>query len=80
MGNKVKKSIDVGFIKVELPGCVGPYLPGQVVHGVVNLHLREPCFPAVNLTVGLYGSEDVYFETAHSKENEPDEIRPHYGF
>ena len=35
---------------------------GTVIEGFVHVNLYQPLFPCKNLTIGLYGYEDVFYK------------------
>ena len=63
MGQDIKKPFSGGTIVVELRSHQRhTLLAGEVVSGIVHVSLQQQLYPVHNLTVGLYGGEDVYFE------------------
>ena len=59
--SKKLRSFDGGRIFVNLPGNMLSVSTGQVVTGTVNIDLKTPMFETEELTIGIYGTEDVDF-------------------
>ena len=62
---------------IELTNNMLSYVAGQQVSGVVHVDLRQP-FNCSNLTIGVYGSENVKFRKAH-RSGKKTTYRWHYG-
>jgi len=61
MGADHAKEWKGGSITIGFERGANLFSPGQVVKGTVRIMLTRPCFPTRNITVGLYGSEQVHF-------------------
>lgn len=66
-GNCQKAAWDGGHIIIQLQDNMISFVAGQVIQGIVHVSLQKPSFDSHNITIGLYGSEDVYFHKAHRR-------------
>ena len=67
-----------GSIFIQLQDNVISFTVGQVVSGVVHVVLQQPVFPSHNITMGLYGSEGVFYRKAH-RQGKQTVLRDHSG-
>ncbi len=67
-----------GQIFIELQNNMISFTAGQVVQGIVHVNMQQPCFDCHNLTIGLYGSENIYFHKRH-KSGKRTYYKDHWG-
>lgn len=68
-----------GHIFIELQNNTISFVAGQLISGMVHVNQTGPCFAAPNLTVGLYGSENVFFRKRH-RQGKRTVTRNHFGY
>lgn len=60
--NSELKTFEGGSIHIEVQGNMLSQATGTIVNGIVHVNLMQPVFDSHNLTIGLYGTEDVHFK------------------
>ena len=63
--NVAKESFAGNSLYIELGHSL--YQSGETIEGIVHMNLVKMCYPAVNLTVGLYGAEQTKYTKSEEK-------------
>ena len=68
-GNCQKPTWKGGHIVIQLQDNTVSFVTGQVIQGIVHVNLQRPSFESQNITIGLHGSEYVYYTRSHTRQS-----------